>query len=260
MWLLAFAIYFTCKLLTLTTAKTKNVPRWRILAYLFAWPGMNANRFLTTSNDWQVSRPAFIEWLAATIKLIAGAAIFWTAQRSIAPTRPLLLGWAGMTGTILMLHFGSFQLLSCAWRSRGIDALPLMDRPTRSTSVSEFWGRRWNTAFRDLTYQFLFRPLARRTTPAVALCLGFFISGIIHDVVISVPAGGGHGGPTAFFCIQPLAILLERSSLGASLGLGHGWRGWLFTAIVLLLPVRLLFHDPFLNRIVIPFMAALRAA
>ena len=45
---------------------------------------------------------------------------------------------------------------------------PLMKRPASSVSVGAFWGRRWNTAFRDLAYRFLFRPLTARlgVTPA----------------------------------------------------------------------------------------------
>jgi hypothetical protein len=260
MWLIAVAIFFACKVLTWRVASTEAVSKWRMWAYLLAWPGMNANCFFAPVNAPTLKPPTHNEWLAATINLIAGAAIFWSAKNWIALSQPILLGWFGMIGTIMMLHFGSFHLLSCAWRSIGIDAPPLMNQPTRSTSVSEFWGRRWNTAFRDLIHQFLFRPLARRTSPVVALCLGFFISGVIHDVVISVPAEGGYGGPTAFFCIQAAAILFERSPLGASMGLGRGWRGWLFTAVALLLPVRLLFHDSFVTRIAVPFMQACGAA
>ena len=260
MWLIALAIFFTCKALTRRAVSTKTVPQWRVWAYLLAWPGMNANRFFAPVNSPTLKIPAQSEWLAAAINLIAGVVIFWSAKYWIVPSQRILLGWAGMIGTILMLHFGSFYLLSCAWRSIGVDAPPLMNQPTRSTSVSEFWGRCWNTAFRDLTHQFLFRPLARRTSPIIALCLGFFISGVIHDIVISIPAEGGYGGPTAFFCIQAAAVLFERSPIGASLGLGRGWRGWLFTAVALLLPVRLLFHDPFVTRIAVPFMQACGAA
>jgi hypothetical protein len=260
MWLIAFVIFFTCKALTWRAASTKVVPRWRVGAYLLAWPGMNANRFLAPVNSPALKTPTQTEWLEATINLLVGAVIFLSAKYWIAPSQQILLGWAGMIGIILMLHFGSFYLLSCAWQSLGVDAPPLMNHPTRSTSVAEFWGRRWNTAFRDLTHQFLFRPLARRASPVIALCLGFVISGVIHDIVISIPAGGGYGGPTAFFCIQAAAILFERSPIGASLGLGRGWRGWLFAAVALLLPVRLLFHDPFVARIVVPFMQACGAA
>jgi hypothetical protein len=34
----------------------------------------------------------------------------------------------------------------------------------------------------------------------------------------------------------------------------------MFTAIVLLVPARLLFHDPFVKEVVVPFMRALGAA
>jgi Membrane bound O-acyl transferase family len=236
MWLIALVIFFACKLLSWRAAATKGVAGWRVCAYLLAWPGMNADRFFAVATSPALKFPTRREWFTATINLIAGAVIFWSAQHWISPSQPVLLGWFGMVGIILMLHFGSFHLLSCAWRSFGVDAPPLMNRPTRSTSVADFWGRRWNMAFRDLTHQFLFRPLVRRTSPIVALCLGFFVSGLIHDVVISVPAEGGYGGPTAFFCIQAGAILFERSSIGAAIGLGRGWRGWLFTAGALLCP------------------------
>ena len=66
-----------------------------------------------------------------------------------------------------------------------------MVAPLRSTSVSEFWGKRWNTAFRDITFKFLFRPLARRFSVGIALILAFLFSGLVHDLVVSVPARGG---------------------------------------------------------------------
>src|SRR5262249_3022444 len=142
----------------------------------------------------------------------------------------LAAGWVGMVGSILILHFGTFHLLSCAWRSAGVAARPLMNRPLAATGVADFWGKRWNTAFRDLTHRFLFRPLTGLLGPRGAVLAGFLFSGVVHDLVISVPAGGGYGGPTLFFCVQAGALLAERSPLGKRLGLGRGWRGRLFTA------------------------------
>jgi D-alanyl-lipoteichoic acid acyltransferase DltB (MBOAT superfamily) len=69
------------------------------------------------------------------------------------------IGWIGMIGLLLILHFGVFHLTSCWWRSVGVEARPLMNRPQAATSLSKFWGRRWNTAFRDLIHRFLFRRL-----------------------------------------------------------------------------------------------------
>jgi hypothetical protein len=134
-----------------------------------------------------------------------------------------------------------------------------MNRPLESTSLSEFWGRRWNIAFRDLTYRFLFRPCASWFGPRWGILAGFLFSGAIHDVVISVPAHGGYGGPTAFFAIQGAAMAVERSAFGRELGLGSGSRGRLFAIVVLLAPAGLLFHRPFVIGIIVPFMRALGA-
>lgn len=87
-----------------------------------------------------------------------------------------------------------------------------MNRPLTSTSLSEFWGRRWNSAFRDLTYRFLFRPSASWLGPRWGILVGFLFSGAIHDLVISVPARGGYGGPTVFFAIQGAAMVIERTN------------------------------------------------
>ena len=73
--------------------------------------------------------------------------------------------------------------------------------PLVSVSLGELWGRRWNTAFRDLTHRFLFRPLTARFGARSGLFVGFAFSGIVHDMVISLPAGGGYGGPSIFFIL-----------------------------------------------------------
>ena len=129
-----------------------------------------------------------------------------------------------------------------------------MNAPILASSVSDFWGKRWNTAFRDLTHRFLFRPLAARLGPRGSILAGFLCSGLVHDAVISVPAGGGYGLPTAYFLIQAVALLFERSALGRRLGLMRGYRGWLFTMTVLLAPAAWLFHPPFVRHVILPFM------
>jgi D-alanyl-lipoteichoic acid acyltransferase DltB (MBOAT superfamily) len=170
-----------------------------------------------------------------------------------------MAGWVGMIGVVMTLHFGTFHLLSCFWRSNGVNARPLMHSPLSSVSLGEFWGRRWNTAFRDLTHRFLFRPLTAKLGARGAVFAGFIFSGLIHDAVISAPAGGGYGGPTLFFVVQAFGMLAERSRTGRRLGLGAGRIGWLFTVLLLVGPAPLLFHPPFVVGIVVPFMQAIGA-
>ncbi|MFN0197291.1 MAG: MBOAT family protein [Planctomycetaceae bacterium] len=259
MWILSFAIYIGCKWLTWRRTPTAGVPFWKQVGYLLAWPGLDAATFFSTPANGNISEPSRDEWIFAMSKFLLGIGIIWGLTRFVPADSPYLAGWVGMIGLVMILHFGIFHLLSCTWRSIHVDAKPLMNWPILSESVSEFWGRRWNTAFRDLTHRFLFRPLTAKIGPKAGLAVGFLFSGLIHDAVISFPAHGGYGGPTLFFTIQGIAMFIERSRLGRRIGLGRGRRGHLFTAIVLIAPVCLLFHRPFVLTIIVPFLKALRA-
>ena len=195
----------------------------------------------------------------ALAKLMLGFLLFRDFFGLMNHLSPLLVGWSGMIGYMLFLHFGLFQLLSCLWRANGIEARPLMNRPLWSTSLADLWSHRWNTAFRDLMHRFLFKPFLPLVGPRGATWLGFAISGVIHDVVMSVPPNAGYGQPTLYFLIQAASLMAERSSLGRSLGLGRGWRGWLFAMLVLVGPSPLLLHRPFVEQIVVPFVLAVRS-
>jgi hypothetical protein len=256
MWTLAFTIYCGCKWLTWRRTPLDDVPGWRHAAYLLAWPGLDPAAFLHAPVG---SPPSPKEWARGVGNLLMGIALFFAIARFVAPRNLHIAGWIGMAGVVLALHFGLFHLLSCVWRRVGVDARPLMNSPIVSVSLGEFWGRRWNTAFRDLTHRFLFRPLTRRFGVRGGIAGGFVFSGLVHEFVISVPAGGGFGGPTLFFALQGIGILVERSRFGREIGLARGARGWFFAMLVLALPAPCLFHSPFVERIMIPFMDSVGA-
>jgi alginate O-acetyltransferase complex protein AlgI len=256
MWALAVAIYAGCKWLTWRRSPVEGVPLWRHAGYLLAWPGLDARTFLV---ERPAHRPARVEWIRGVRNLILGAVLLFGVARLVLPMTLSGAGWTGMAGLVLMLHFGTLQLLSCVWRAAGVQARPLMNDPLRSVSLGEFWGRRWNTAFRDLTHRFLYRPWIRTVGPKAAIAGGFLFSGLVHDLVISLPAAGGYGGPTLFFAAHGAGILLERSAAGETHGLARGVRGRIFVLLLLVLPLPLLFHQPFVHRIVIPFMQTLGA-
>jgi Membrane bound O-acyl transferase family len=251
MWSLAITIYFGCKWLTWRRTPVARAPAWRHVVYLLAWPGLDAGAFLREQPGHPPDRK---EWMHGASNLVIGLILFFGIGRLVLRSNVYIAGWIGMAGVVLSLHFGLFQLLSCGWRRAGIQARPLMNQPLVSESLGEFWGRRWNTAFRDLTHRFLFRPLTRRIGVGAGLAGGFVFSGLVHDLVISWPAGGGYGGPTLFFAIQGTGMLIERSRFGHEAGLGRGLRGWSFAMLAILLPAPLLFHRPFVAGIVVPFM------
>jgi hypothetical protein len=85
----------------------------------------------------------------------------------------------------------------------------------------------------------------------------FAASGLVHELVISFPARGGYGFPTAYFLLQGFSVLFERSNTGRTIGLGHGWRGWLFTAMCAGGPAFWLFHPPFVRNVILPMFQTL---
>ena len=137
---------------------------------------------------------------------------------------------------------------------------PVMQAPFRAASLSDFWGKRWNTAFNGLAFQLAFRPLARRFGITGATMGVFLISGLVHEAVISLPARGGYGLPTAYFIFQGLAVLAERSSWGRRAGLGCGVRGWFFVVLLTAGPAFWLFHPVFIHNVILPMLLAFGAA
>jgi Membrane bound O-acyl transferase family len=258
MWTLSVAIYAGLKWLSWWKAQKKiSHPAWRSAAYLLAWPGMDAEAFLDARK--KPAAPGSRDWFWAILETALGVVLLWVIARAVPPVHPLLRGWIGMLGLIFLLHFGTFQIAAFFWQSVGVDAVPIMAAPLRSGSLSEFWGRRWNLGFRQLAHALVFSPLHRNLGVGVAGFLVFAASGLIHDLVISVPARGGYGRPTAYFVLQGLGVAADRSSFGRKLGLRDGIRGWLFMAVFTVGPVFLLFHPPFVLRVILPFMKAIRA-
>jgi predicted DCC family thiol-disulfide oxidoreductase YuxK len=256
MWVLAFAFFFGCKWLTLGIAanRTGRLCPFRSIAYLLAWPGMDAERFLSRNLAPSIPRSMALKCVSVAIaRIFIGSSLLFAVARR-APD-PLLAGWIGMVGMILILHFGLFALVSVAWRALRFDAAQIMNAPLRSTSVAEFWGRRWNGAFNDLALDLVFRPLARRAGVVAATLSAFAVSGIIHELVISLPAGAGYGFPTGYFLIQGLAVLAQRKVAA----LRGQVSGWLFTMIVVAAPAYWLFHPPFVRGVIVPFMQAIGA-
>lgn len=256
MWTIAVSVYAGCKWLSLGDGLAALRPSLsRILGYLFLWPGMDAKAFLAPAR--QVDRPGAHEWLPAVGKVLLGA-ILIAAAVSLVDRDATAAAWIGMAGIVFVLHFGLFHLLSIAWRRQGVDAPPVMKAPLLATSLADFWGRRWNLAFRDLARAYVFRPLAGRVGPAGATMAAFLVSGVVHDVVISLPARGGYGLPTLYFAIHGAGLLFERSRLCRRIGTSRGripsGCGRLFTAAVTLGPLFLLFHRPFIENVIVPML------
>lgn len=257
MWAIAVSLWLGLKWATLVDAWRVGLRPSvrRVLAYLFAWPNTDALSFL---NKVEVpDKPVVRDWLSGFANTSLGIALLYTGVRLAYPVSPLLSGWTGMIGLVFILHFGIFKLLALAWRHAGTNATLLMRCPIASMSLAEFWGRRWNTGFSGPARSLLHAPLARGIGPVAATACVFLVSGLVHESVISLPAGGGYGLPTVYFLLQAIGLQIERSRVGRRLGLGRGFRGWAFALAMAAGPALLLFHPVFVREVILPFLAAI---
>lgn len=254
MWTLSVAIYLGFKWWMFRTAVGAGASfSWRrALGFLFLWPGMDARSF---SQDGAAG--SCREWTAAVVKTALGALLFWGIARRLG--EPLAAGWCGMIGLVMLLHFGTFHLLSLAWRAAGVNAPPLMNSPLLAESLGDFWGSRWNLAFRQIGYELVFVPFRKIVGASAATAAIFLSSGLIHDLVISLPAGAGYGLPTLYFVLQGAGLLAEKTAAGRKLGLARGWVGRAYAFTVAAGPAFWLFHPPFVLRVMIPFMKTVGA-
>ncbi len=75
------------------------------LLYLAAWPGLAPDEFIRPLP--RPLRPSRTDWFPPARNLLVGLLLVTLVAPRIAT--PLLRGWAGMIGTILVLHFGMFH-------------------------------------------------------------------------------------------------------------------------------------------------------
>ncbi len=252
---LCLAAFFTFKLLSLRGARANGVTSGVAMkaAFVVMWVGMDATVFLDHRRT-VVRRPDAADWALALGCGAIGAALLWGAAAWLMPRSAYVAGAVGLAGMVVLVHFAAFRMLAFAWQLAGRDARPIMQCPVAATSLAEFWGKRWNMGFRDVAQQWVFRPAARRWGVTAATLAVFAASGLLHEIVISVPARGGFGLPTVYFMLQGLGLLIERSATGRRLRLASGIRGWLFTVFFTVAPAAILFPPIFIERVMLPLL------
>lgn len=233
------------------------------IAFCVGSLGMRAEAFKTVPS---AAKPDWQRFLTrGCVRIVAGGALLaaaWGAANLGNDSPAELGGWRRwpatallLPGLSLVLHFGCLNILTGFWRYFGASCTALFRAPLRSQSLSEFWGRRWNLAFSEMTVLAVYRPLkqlpgASGKVSALATFGGFLFSGLLHELAISVPVGAGYGLPLLYFILHGIGMLLERRLpfLRSALA-GRVW-----TAAWVLLPLPILFHRPFLEGCIWPLI------
>jgi hypothetical protein len=248
MWMMAFGLYAGTKILTRQDIPSgiQGKGKW---TYYLGWPGMDPRLFFESGKRGQL---VYGLKNRARLNIVIGGICLGVVAPRFLHAAPLLAGWVGMSGLIFLLHFGLFHLLALHWQRKGYGAEPIMNAPHLARSLADFWGRRWNRAFQCLTLHYVFTPLRKKMSPLLALWICFLVSGLIHELVITLPARGGYGGPTVYFLVQGLGLMVEkrfRTKL-------HTVCMRIWTLGVVILPAGLLFPPEFVYRIMIPMFRA----
>ncbi len=206
-------------------------------AYAVAWPGMDPRPFrVRLASDRTAAR--WIGWGALKMALGFGLLAF---------EAPILAkGWLAIASMLLVIHLGLFDMLAGFWRLLGYPVERICPEPWLARSLSEFWGERWNMAFHVFARDQIYRPLSRRLGRTAAIAAVFLFSGIVHDLVISFPAGGGWGLPTLYFVIHGALVWMEKRRVFSP----TRWT----TAIFVLFPLPLVFHGPFMSAVIYPMV------
>ena len=224
--------------------------RW--LGFAGAWLGMQPRVFAEPASGplpraGRLMRRGMLNAISG-VTLIAVARLAWTATHSEWLATLFLL-----PGLSLVLHFGLCHLLAGAWRLGGVPCDALFRAPLRSQNLTEFWSKRWNLAFSEMTVIAVYRPVAAVAGRGPAVLAGFALSGLLHEMVISVPVRAGFGLPLLYFLLHGTLVLVERALARA----GHpltGWIGRAWAFFWLTAPLPILFHHRFLAGVVWPFI------
>lgn len=228
--------------------------QWFIFAT--AWAGMRAQPFETFGgaplpNAWPLVRFGISRLIAGLILVLLVRQIatlpFNQTLIHIAVSIVLLIGYS------LMLHFGLLSISAGMWQLSGANTYFLFKAPAKATSLTEFWSKRWNIAFSEMTSIAIFRPLRNKIGGAAALMLAFIFSGLLHELALSIPVNHGYGLPMLYFIIQGALVLIEKVMLtrrATFLKNVIAARLWVF--FWLIAPAPLLFHIRFISDIVWP--------
>ena len=179
----------------------KQMPYGRWLLFSFCWFGMEPRPWV--GNRKKLEWNSHVKWGMICI----GAGL----------TGITILAWYGYTFYPLtfvylsmLLHFGVLRLLVAFWRWYGFPVRTLFRNPLVTKGFADFWGARWNLAYSQMMARAVQRPLVPLFGQKGAIFAVFVVSGLFHELAITVPAMSGFGFPTIFFVMNGLAVLVEE--------------------------------------------------
>jgi hypothetical protein len=227
--------------------------QWCVFCY--GWFGMNPSPFKYFPGK------AFPDYLFHIKKgisriiiglLLINLAYWYHSYSNHSVTITYIVHTCYLVGLSLILHFGLLNINTGLLRMKGVNVSVLFNNPIKSKTLQEFWSRRWNLAFVELTTLAVLRPLKKRYGQNIAFWASYVFSGLLHELAISLPVRSGYGLPFLYFIIQAALILgIEKYIIKPDTS---SFKRLVWLMVCLFLPMPILFHQPFIRGVILPLV------
>ncbi|RFS18273.1 MBOAT family protein [Emticicia sp. C21] len=225
------------------------------LVFCYGWFGMNPSPFKYFPGKVFADYPSHIKKGISRIiigLLLINLAHWYYSYSTQTITTYYIINTSYLVGLSLILHFGILNINTGLLRMKGVNVSVLFNNPIKSKTLQEFWSRRWNLAFVELTTLAVLRPLKKRYRQNVAFWASYIFSGLLHELAISLPVRSGYGLPFLYFIIQAALILgVEKYVIKPDTG---SFKRLLWLLLCLFAPMPILFHQPFIKGVVLPLV------
>uniref|UniRef100_J3LCI8 Wax synthase domain-containing protein n=2 Tax=Oryza brachyantha TaxID=4533 RepID=J3LCI8_ORYBR len=162
------------------------------------------------SDDGVVAKRASLPIVSLAIKLaVMAVAIFYLLRE-----KNEMNGYMACTFYAVVMYCFLDFLLPCVAAvagALGMELEPQFDRPYLSSSLQDFWGRRWNLMASAVLRPAVYHPVKARLGAPAGVFGTFLVSGLMHEVIayyISFRAPTGQ--VTAFFALHGFCVCAER--------------------------------------------------
>lgn len=214
-----------------TRKKKLSWPRWLMFSCL--WFGMDPGAFVTRRK---------VEWkshiVVGGLCLIFGLIAVWFCY--LLDIRNVVILFICMSAGF---HFGILRLLTAFWRMMGFPVRVLFRNPLKMRGFRDFWSKRWNLGYSQMMARAVKKPLTPLLGERGGMFAVFVVSGLLHELAITVPVGVGYGWPTLFFLLHGGICFFEKRD---SVLMG------VLCGVVLILGVPFLFGEKFVEEIIFP--------
>lgn len=143
----------------------------------------------------------------------------------------------------LGFHFGALRVLKGIHRLAGFPVRTLFPNLLKTTGVSDFWSRRWNVGYSQMMQRVIGRPVSRRWGRQGGVCAVFVVSGLLHEVAITLPVQAGWGLPSVYFLVHGGLTILEEKF--------HFQLGRVVTLLLVMAPLAVLFPPAFQEEVIV---------